>query len=89
MSLDDAREKVDSWRRDYNEERPHSSLGNATPEEFAAQVEPKKALLIWDLEAVTEWTCIFKKLLTKWARNGVQIKRETGCRSSGPKSSKG
>jgi putative transposase len=52
MSLDDAREKVESWRRDYNEERPHSSLGNATPEEFAAQIEAQKAALNRDLEAV-------------------------------------
>jgi putative transposase len=36
MSLDDAREKIERWRRDYNENRPHSSLGNVTPEEFAA-----------------------------------------------------
>ena len=39
LSLDDAREKVEAWRRDYNEQRPHSALGNATPEEYAAQVE--------------------------------------------------
>jgi putative transposase len=37
LSLDDAREKVEAWRRDYNEARPHSALGNATPEEYAAQ----------------------------------------------------
>jgi putative transposase len=53
MSLDDAREKVESWRRDYNEERPHSSLGNATPEEFASQNQPNKEALNRGLEAVT------------------------------------
>lgn len=42
MDLEDARDKVESWRRDYNGERPHSSLGNATPEEFAAKNEPQK-----------------------------------------------
>ena len=26
MSLEDAAEKLEAWRRDYNEERPHSSL---------------------------------------------------------------
>jgi putative transposase len=52
LSLDDAREKVEAWRRDYNEERPHSALGNATPEEYAAQVEPQKATLDRDLEAI-------------------------------------
>ena len=33
-SLEDAKEKIDVWRRDYNRNRPHSSLGNLTPEEF-------------------------------------------------------
>ena len=31
MSLDDARRKCEDWRRDYNEERPHSAIGNFTP----------------------------------------------------------
>lgn len=28
MSLDDARIKMEDWRRDYNEFRPHSAIGN-------------------------------------------------------------
>lgn len=36
MSLDDAKEKVASWRRHYNVDRPHSALGNLAPGEFAA-----------------------------------------------------
>ncbi len=35
-NLWEAREKVESWRREYNEGRPHSSLGYQTPEAFAA-----------------------------------------------------
>ncbi|GAA0661737.1 putative transposase [Sphingomonas insulae] len=35
LSLDDARVKCEAWRRDYNEHRPHSSLGNQTPMERA------------------------------------------------------
>jgi len=31
MSLDDARRKMEEWRRYYNEERPHSSIGQKTP----------------------------------------------------------
>jgi putative transposase len=31
----DARAKLETWRRDYNENRPHSSIGNLTPAEFA------------------------------------------------------
>ena len=35
MSLEDARDKVERWRRDYNEFRPHSALTYLTPAEFA------------------------------------------------------
>ena len=35
MSLDDARRKCEAWRRDYNEERPHSAIGNKVPIELA------------------------------------------------------
>jgi putative transposase len=31
MSLDDARLKMEEWRRDYNEVRPHSAIGNKPP----------------------------------------------------------
>jgi len=35
IDLHDARNKIETWRRDYNSTRPHSSLNNLTPEEFA------------------------------------------------------
>ena len=35
LSLEDAREKIEGWRRHYNGERPHSALGNLAPEAFA------------------------------------------------------
>lgn len=35
--LSHARDIISDWRRDYNEQRPHSSLGYQTPLEFAAQ----------------------------------------------------
>ncbi len=35
-SLGEARETIEAWRRDYNEVRPHSALGNRTPQEFTA-----------------------------------------------------
>jgi len=34
LSMEDAREKIEKWRRDYNEFRPHSSLGDLTPQQF-------------------------------------------------------
>lgn len=30
-----ARTSIESWRRVYNEERPHGAIGWKTPEEFA------------------------------------------------------
>lgn len=35
LSLADASAKIEAWRRDYNENRPHSALEWATPTEFA------------------------------------------------------
>jgi hypothetical protein len=34
MNLDDARRKCEAWRRDYNEERPHSAISNKAPIEL-------------------------------------------------------
>lgn len=35
-TLDEARRAVAAYREDYNQVRPHSALGNRTPEEFAS-----------------------------------------------------
>jgi putative transposase len=37
-SLADARQKIETWRHEYNTERPHSSLGDLTPYEFKEQM---------------------------------------------------
>lgn len=37
-TLADARRKIAHWRAEYNGERPHSSLGYRTPNEFAEQL---------------------------------------------------
>ena len=39
MSLEDARLKSGAWRLDYNQLRPHSSLGNLAPGVFAAKCQ--------------------------------------------------
>jgi putative transposase len=36
-SIDDAKTKIEAWRVDYNQRRPHSSLGHLTPNEYAQQ----------------------------------------------------
>jgi putative transposase len=38
QNLFDARRKIAAWRKEYNEQRPHSSLGYLTPAAFARQV---------------------------------------------------
>jgi putative transposase len=38
-NLSDAKGKIEAWRRDYNEARPHRALNYLTPNEFAAQQE--------------------------------------------------
>ena len=43
-SLEDAKEKIESWRKDYNETRPHSSIGNLTPNEFVRRTTKKPAV---------------------------------------------
>src|SRR3974390_3844558 len=35
QNLFDAKRKIAAWRKEYNQERPHSSLGYRTPKEFA------------------------------------------------------
>jgi len=39
LSLEDAQEKVETWRQHYNRERPHGALGNIAPIEYASIVE--------------------------------------------------
>ena len=44
-SMADARRKIEDWRIDYNQRRPHSSLAYRTPEDFARQwsASPERA----------------------------------------------
>lgn len=41
LSIAQAREIIEAWRTEYNTERPHSSLGNLTPAEYAARRSPR------------------------------------------------
>jgi putative transposase len=41
-NLFEARRKIAAWRTEYNQERPHSSLGYRTPEEFAREMRDEK-----------------------------------------------
>ena len=34
-TIDQARQKIEAWRIDYNEQRPHGALGHLTPSKYA------------------------------------------------------
>ncbi|CCG85779.1 Insertion element IS407 uncharacterized 31,7 kDa protein ORF1 [Erwinia piriflorinigrans CFBP 5888] len=36
---EDAQEKIEHWRQEYNQYRPHTSLNNQTPAEFARSLQ--------------------------------------------------
>jgi putative transposase len=44
LSMADARERTGAWRREYNEERPHSALGDLTPREFIEEAGAARKL---------------------------------------------
>jgi putative transposase len=50
-SLPHARAALETWRRDYNTERPHSRLGWLTPADFAATFRPRRAPALRHLES--------------------------------------
>lgn len=41
FTLEDARQKLERWRKDYNEQRPHSALGGLPPMEHLRRVVEK------------------------------------------------
>jgi putative transposase len=43
-TLAEARHLIETWRREYNESRPHRSLGERTPYEFARQIAASRDL---------------------------------------------
>lgn len=51
-SLNHAREIIEAWRRDYNEERPKKSLGGLTPSQYAKQLAIKAVTLPDDSKAL-------------------------------------
>ena len=41
LNLEDAKLEIEKWRKDYNQNRPHSSLNMKTPNEFAKEYRNK------------------------------------------------
>lgn len=44
LSPADARTRINNWRIDHNQNRPHSALGNLTPSALAAQLKPARKI---------------------------------------------
>ncbi len=44
LSMADARHRIEEWRIDYNEDRPHSAIANLTPSAFAALLKPARKI---------------------------------------------
>lgn len=44
ITMEDARQKLKAWQADYNDFRPHGSLGNLTPSEYVKMRSDKKPM---------------------------------------------
>jgi len=45
QSLAEVREQTEKWLKEYNEERPHESLGDMTPREYLLTQNPKSLVI--------------------------------------------
>ena len=44
LSMMDARDRIELWRKEYNDDRPHTALGGLTPSAFANQASDARTL---------------------------------------------
>ena len=44
LDLKEARHLIEAWRKEYNDSRPHASLADRTPSEFASQYAASRVL---------------------------------------------
>jgi len=44
MNLKEAKHLIEAWRDEYNDSRPHTSLADRTPSEFASQHAASRVL---------------------------------------------
>ena len=75
--LEDARCKVQYWRRDYNYVREHSSLDDLTPHEFAPAAQLQQPPGCFRCPAVGEPItplCSVRDSHFQWTRKGGQVK---------------
>jgi len=53
--LAQARAAITEWEEDYNKNRPHSSLGNITPSEFAMKMAMEKWATLKTQDSPESW----------------------------------
>jgi hypothetical protein len=44
LTVNEAKEMIELWRREYNQSHPHRALGERTPNEFASQAATSRDL---------------------------------------------
>jgi len=47
QTLNEVREQTETWLKEYNEERPHDSLGDMTPREYLLTQNPEVSTYEW------------------------------------------
>jgi putative transposase len=52
-NMPDARRKIEAWRQDYNQQRPHSALAYRTPGEFARAWSPSPSSIVIEQPGVS------------------------------------
>jgi len=85
MSLDDARQKIESWRQDYNHFRTHSSLGDVPPADrayLAQLVAAKSGISQADAEKRVDGTIASAKDGETKARETADAARKGWCRAA-------
>ena len=82
LSLEDAKEKIETWRGHYNEQRPHSSLGYQSPVEYLSGALPPNPRSLSLLEAPDAQEKKGQGLSP--AHPSAAPPRRSGCSPAGP-----
>ena len=84
-TLAEARVVIESWRREYNQQRPHSALGYLTPDEFGA-LQPGATTSCerqngWQKTKSTRWTSVPLGSNARLTHNRLYPDRRTAATS--------
>jgi transposase InsO family protein len=70
-TMEEAKETIEAWRREYNESRPHRALGERTPKEFAHEIAASRDLMGLKTAENSPWSWYKKPGPIKEARNSL------------------